>query len=98
MNKKFTLSGYYELRGKLKGNSVVAHQYGPNDIKFKDGSMVTFCLPPFKLSGLLFGARIIEFQGDIVFTDKKNNLEAKLTFYENTSMFSKNLHPTDHFE
>lgn len=97
-NKRFTFSGYYELKGKLKGNSVIAHQYGPNNIKFKDGSIVTFILPPFKLNGLLFGARIMEFQDNIVFTDKKNDLQAKLTFYENTSMFSKNLHPTDHFE
>ena len=99
VNKKFTLSGYYELRGKLKGNSVVAQQYGgPNNIKFRDGSVVHFILPPFKLSGLLFGARIIEFQTQVVFTDEKNDLEAKLTFYENASMFSKNLHPSDHFE
>ena len=77
---------------------MIARQYGPNVVKFADGSEVKFILPPFKLSGLLFGSRIIEFQTNIVFTDEKNDLEARIDFYENPSLFSKNLHPTDHFE
>lgn len=77
---------------------MIAHQYGPNVIKFKEGHDIKFTLPPFKIGGLLFGARIMEFNTSVVFTDEKNDLEAKLTFYENPSMFSKNLHPSDHFE
>jgi len=96
--KRYTYYGFYELKGALKGNSVVAQQFGPNTVQFKDGTKIHFILPPFKLNGLLFGARTIEFQGSIVFTDEKNDLEAKLAMYENPSMFSRNLHPSDHFE
>ena len=97
-NKKFKLYGHYEYKGALKGNSVIADQAGPNTVSFTDGQTITFNLPPVRLSGLLYGARLVEWHGTMQFKDETRDLMGKLTFYENNNLFSKNLHPSDYFE
>ena len=67
-------------------------------IEFADGSKITYYLPPLRISGLLFGSRIIEWHGSIEFKYEKHDLMAKIDFYEGAGFFSRNEHPSDHFE
>eukprot|EP01017_Pseudomicrothorax_dubius_P034450 TRINITY_DN4722_c0_g1_i1.p1 TRINITY_DN4722_c0_g1~~TRINITY_DN4722_c0_g1_i1.p1 ORF type:complete len:695 (+),score=157.69 TRINITY_DN4722_c0_g1_i1:65-2149(+) len=97
-NKRWKMTGYYEYKGALRGNSIVGRQEGPNVVTFNDGSSIKFNCPNVRLSGFLYGDRIIQPFGDISFEDKKNDICLKLTFYEGSGFFSQNLHPSDYFE
>lgn len=99
-NKAFTFSGYYEYRGKVLklGNAVAVHGYGPNRIKFADGCEIEFNLPPVRLSGFLWGARLIEWVDNLNFVDKTNGISGVIKFYKNESMFGKDEHPSDYLE
>ena len=46
----------------------------------------------------MYGSRIIEWEGNMNFVDKKNNLCCKISFYNGASIFSRRKHPSDHFE
>ncbi len=96
-DKKYEYWGHYEYKASLKGNSVAGRQEGANIIRFEDtGEEIEYDLPPCRISGLLFGARVIEWFGSITFTNKKKDLMAKLNFYER-GLFSKQ-HTSDYFE
>lgn len=98
-NDRYLYYGYYEYKASLKGNSLVGRQEGPNNIQFlDDNQVITYVLPQIAISGLLFGARIIEWFGNIEFKDEKNDLMCKLCFYEGGGFFQKRLHPSDYFE
>lgn len=96
--KLYQYFGYYEYKASLKGNALGGKQDGPNYVKFKDGQLIKFSLPPIKISGLLWGRRIIEWYGAIEFKDEKNDLYCKLKFYEPDGYFSKRMHSSDYFE
>ena len=59
-NKLYIMQGFYEYTGSLRGNYVLGRQSGPNIVTFNDGHEVTFTLPLCKLSGLIYGSRVIE--------------------------------------
>ena len=82
----------------MRGNSLVGRQEGPNKIVFKDGQEITYELPPIRISGLLFGKRVIELYENIIFKDEKNDMICKLQFYEGGGIFRARLHPSDYFE
>ena len=90
--------GSYEYKAALRGNSVIGNYQGPNIIEFKNGDRITFELPPCKVSGLIYGKRIIEWQEAMVFHDKKNKITGNIKFDESGSLFSKRQHPSDYFE
>lgn len=72
---------------------------GPNNVYFADGGHIEYHLPVLRCSNLVMGTtRFVDFIGDIVFTDTKNHLSAKIKFYEGGGLFSKAKHKTDHFE
>lgn len=96
--KQYRYYGYYEYKASLKGNSLVGKQDGPNKIVFYDGQEIVYHLPPIKISGLLFGKRVIELYENITFRDEKNDFVCKLQFYEGGGIFRTRLHPSDYFE
>ena len=51
-----------------------------------------------RLHGFLYGDRVIELLGDMVFTDRKNDLQCKVTFAEAPGFFSKSRVTSDFFE
>ena len=68
--------GYYEFIGKMGTNSLTSGLRGPNILEFKDGSVIRFNAPDWKLGGTILGARTIEGEGSIVWEDLKNKLKA----------------------
>lgn len=76
----------------------MGRQEGPNRVRFLDGQEIVYRLPPIKISGLLFGTRVIELYENITFQDEKNGYTCKLQFYEGGGLFQTRLHPSDYFE
>lgn len=90
-NNSFKMYGHYEFIGKMTGNAFISGLRGPCTLEFKDGSVVRFNAPDFKISGALMGERIIEAVGSIVFQDIKNNLKAvvALSTFRESGFWSK---------
>jgi hypothetical protein len=88
-HRQYVYRGFYELKGRLSGNSVVGEQIGPNTVEFPGGEEVVFARPPGRISGLLWGERILEFINEIPFTDKKNGLECTIKFAGKGGLFSR---------
>ncbi|EGR33546.1 PH domain protein [Ichthyophthirius multifiliis] len=96
--KKFSYFGYYEYKARLKGaNSVLGSQDGPNHVLFYDGQEIIFSYPPCKITGLLYGTRVLEWFDQMVFRDEKNDLECILSFEQPGGYFYKAQNPTDFF-
>lgn len=68
--------GYYEVTGKMGGNSFVSGLRGPNNIIFKDGQHIRFGFPSYKLGGTVMGARTVEAIGSCTFEDLTNDRKA----------------------
>jgi hypothetical protein len=92
--------GYYEYVAKLKGftgNVIGGCFKGPNIVDFGNNDTITFNLPNQNITGLMYGKRIIEWDGRMDFCDIKNNIHASLVFTESPSFFQKFREPTDVF-
>jgi hypothetical protein len=103
-NAMFQYRGYYEYKGKLgmtvsttQGNYVTGKQAGPNLVEFPDGSFITYERPLVKISGLMVGDRLLEYQDEMMFTDPRNELECSLKFAEKPGLFSRSKVSCDSF-
>mmetsp|Transcript_22963 Transcript_22963/g.35430 ORF Transcript_22963/g.35430 Transcript_22963/m.35430 type:complete len:157 (-) Transcript_22963:394-864(-) len=76
--EKYTLSGYYEITGKMGANNLVSGLRGPNDLVFADGHHIRFGFPSFKLGGTVMGDRTIEGYGCCIFEDFTYNRKCVL--------------------
>jgi len=96
------LSGSGEWVAAFRGNSIKAGQRGTLRLSFLDGTLITYTLPQVNVGGVLWGDRIIEYEGSGVFKDEANKITAELFMpIPNqagwvSSWFSKK-HPSDHF-
>eukprot|EP00922_Rhytidocystis_sp_ex-Travisia-forbesii_P063674 GHVS01094692.1.p1 GENE.GHVS01094692.1~~GHVS01094692.1.p1 ORF type:complete len:458 (-),score=88.58 GHVS01094692.1:16-1221(-) len=77
-NNIFTLHGYFEFKGQLKGNYAFAYQEGPCMLDFPDGGRIEWTMPAIKISGLIWGHRLYEWIDNMEFVDKQNNLSCTL--------------------
>jgi Oxysterol-binding protein len=77
-NKCYHFYGYGEWTVGFRGNSVKGHQTGPNFIVFEDGTKISWNLPESWCRGVMFGDRIIEYMGEVIFEDKKNDIKLSL--------------------
>jgi hypothetical protein len=77
-NGLYTLSGYYEITGKMGGNHLVSGLRGPNDVVFHDGHRIRFGFPSYKLGGTVMGERTIETIGSCTFEDLTYHRKAVL--------------------
>lgn len=75
-NGEFTLSGYYEITGKMGANHLISGLRGPNYLKFKDGHQINFGFPSYRLGGTVMGERSIEAIGCQIFEDITHNKKA----------------------
>ena len=89
----YTMSGYYEITGKMGANSLVSGLRGPSNIVFKDGQHIRFASPFYRLGGTLYGERTIEVIGSTTYEDFTNNRKAVICFntYRKTGWFSKTI-------
>jgi len=72
----YTLSGYYEITGKMGANNFVSGLRGPNNLIFKDGHHIRFGFPSYRLGGTVMGDRTVETIGSCTFEDLTNNRKA----------------------
>jgi len=77
-DESYHFYGSGELSAAFRGNSIRGHQEGIHVVKFKDGSSVCYKLPEVWVRGIMFGERIIEYDGPITFHDKTNRIYAEL--------------------
>lgn len=77
-NGLYTLSGYFEICGKMGANNFVSGLRGPCFINFKDGHHIRFGFPSYKLGGTVMGERTIETIGSCTFEDLTNNRKSVL--------------------
>ena len=71
----YSFYGSGELSAAFRGNSIRGHQAGTHYIDFHlDGGRITYELPEVWVRGIMFGERIIEYDGLVTFHDEKNKL------------------------
>ena len=58
-NGIFRMSGYYEFIGKMTGNAFISGLRGPCTLEFADGVVIRFNAPDFKITGALYGERVV---------------------------------------
>lgn len=99
-NNMYHFYGSGELHASFRGNSIKGHQEGCHYIDFSlDGGQIEYKLPEVWVRGIMWGDRIIEYDGVITFTDKKNKLVAEVKINpETTGWFSRRKNPTDYME
>lgn len=92
-NEDWRMSGYYEYIGSISGNSLTSGFRGPTTLEFKDGTKIRFHLPDFRISGALYGDRVLEGTGTLCFQDMTNNLKAVILMntYKEKGMFNKSV-------
>ncbi|CAK4243512.1 unnamed protein product [Aphanomyces euteiches] len=99
-HSKYRIASYTVVNGGMQTNSLVMVFNGNVRVQFTaDGGVVEFTLPSVRMSGLLWGERIIELAGTILFQDKANDIscELRLNPDEHKGMFASNKAPTDYF-
>jgi len=57
-------------------NAVSGQQKGRHVIEFQDGSKIVYNLPQVVLQGVLWGERVMNYEGTINFIDEKNGIGA----------------------
>ncbi|TMW55893.1 hypothetical protein Poli38472_008541 [Pythium oligandrum] len=85
----YTLSGVYEFESVTSRNSIYNHQVGSVTIVFHDGHKITYTIPQIKMSGILFGDRVVELTGTAKFVDSSRHLAGELSFDANNGFLSK---------
>ncbi|EGZ29481.1 hypothetical protein PHYSODRAFT_470921 [Phytophthora sojae] len=85
----YRMSGVYEFESVSTRNSLANYQNGTVTISFHDGAVITYTMPQIKMSGILFGDRVVEIVGSSRFEDVNNPLVGELHFDANNSFLKK---------
>jgi len=72
--------GSGEWVASFRGNSIKGQQLGDQIIDFRDGTQIVYNLAEVWARGIMWGDRIVEYDGEMVFRDKKNGLLGTLKF------------------
>jgi len=70
--------GFGEWTASFRGNAVKGHQKGLHIIDFPNGGKITYNLPEAWLRGLMWGERVLEYDGLMKFRDEANLLGCDL--------------------
>lgn len=72
---RFSFTGLANWAASTRGNSVKGWQTGVNQVVFhSDGARISWELPPLLLKGVMWGERVLKYQGDIQFKDHTNDV------------------------
>jgi len=97
-NQAYKFYGSGELHASFRGNSIRGHQEGLHVVSFADGSKICYKLPEAWVRGIMFGERIIEYEGTITFHDKQNKVFAEVKLNpEPGGWFTWSKKPSDYF-
>jgi hypothetical protein len=103
-NNTWKFHGYYEYTAKIKsltGNTAGGQFKGPNIIEFinplnmNNNDRIVFNYPSSNIHGLMYGRRIMEWEGNLEFIDEKNKLTATLSFTPSPKFYQKFKEPND---
>eukprot|EP00475_Leptophrys_vorax_P041493 TRINITY_DN78243_c0_g1_i1.p1 TRINITY_DN78243_c0_g1~~TRINITY_DN78243_c0_g1_i1.p1 ORF type:complete len:382 (-),score=89.34 TRINITY_DN78243_c0_g1_i1:71-1216(-) len=83
-NDSYKFSGSGVPVAKFKANSMVVGINARNLIEFADGSSIQFQFPKFNINGVVMGNRVVEYFGNWIFYDEKNELVCQLEFTDNS--------------
>jgi len=89
VGEDYKIYGHYQLEGKFKGNNLIGSLVGPTFVEFQDGQLIEYTQPSFKLGGMLFGSRTLNYTGEFHFWDKSNSIHSKLKVGSSNSFFKK---------
>jgi hypothetical protein len=87
----FVFSGCAAWSASLRGNSVKGQQTGRNVVKFADGTEIAWDLPYLWLTGIMWGTRVLDYCGSMVFEDEKNHLRCEIVFNPDAQGYFKSL-------
>jgi len=91
--------GHGELTASFRGNSVRGRQLGAHIVEFQDGGKIEYHLPDIWVRGVMWGDRILEYDGEMTFKDAGNNLFASFKFNPDAEgWFWSAKAPNDHFK
>ncbi|KAG7396422.1 hypothetical protein PHYBOEH_002290 [Phytophthora boehmeriae] len=85
----YQMSGVFEFESVTSRSSLLNYQIGAVNLTFHDGAVIKFTMPQIKMSGILFGDRMVEIVGSSRFEDAANHLVGELNFDANNSFFKK---------
>lgn len=102
-DQSYKFWGHLCWGGSCRGNVLKGTQKGECNIDFPDGTRITYTLPEILIKGLMWGDRVMELSGNMVFTDEKNDLECEVVFNPSAlglikSIFSKSKDSADSFK
>jgi len=101
-NDCYKMYGYGEWTASFRGNSVKGAQRGVFWVLYPDGTKISFSLPQVNVGGVLWGDRVIDYEGTVTFRDEKNQLSLEFTMPNPhsagtiSSWFGKQKLPSDH--
>jgi hypothetical protein len=80
-NNLYRFSGYFEYKAWLSGlSSIGGSRIGKQIISFNDGGLISIKDPSIEISGLTYGDRVHNMQGNLIIIDHINKLEAVVTY------------------
>lgn len=74
----YQVSGYFEFKAKMSTGSLMVHADGPVNIKYDDGTEISFRFPKNKATGILMGSRKAFHEGVVELEDLGNSLKGVL--------------------
>jgi len=90
-DKSYKFHGNCTWSASTRANTIKGTQRGPCHIDFPDGSRVTYSLPDILIKGVMWGDRVTELSGSIIFSDNKNGIEAEVFFNPEAQGFIRSL-------
>ena len=80
VGSRWKVKGSWDLITLFKGNIIETSWHGPTTVVFNDGSRVRYTMPTVLMTGVMWGERVTEIVGEMIFSDHQNNLECHLRF------------------
>ena len=92
----YRLYGSVEFKGGIKsaGNLLNISFQGKNFIELPDGHIIEFHFPTTRVSGLMWGERTVNMEGNCVMIDHKKNHKAVIVFNPPKPKFDTTVGPT----
>ncbi len=80
VGSRWKVKGSWDLITLFKGNIIETSWHGPTTVVFSNGSRVRYTMPTVLMTGVMWGERVTEIVGEMIFSDHQNNLECRLRF------------------
>ncbi|KAJ6239359.1 oxysterol-binding protein [Anaeramoeba flamelloides] len=90
-NENYHFFGNGIWSASFRGNKINCSQEGKCQVNFNDGTIISWDSPLVHISGVLWGDRVTNFTGKMLFKDQTNNLEAQIIFDPTSLGFVKSI-------